>query len=990
MIMESRTLFLDVFRTVVARCGDLSAIEFAGKPYATYKELDLKARLLAGALIDRGAKPETFVGIGIEKSPEYIVCLLAVWYAGAAFVPLDPKLPDARLRQITEDCQLQLIIDQALLDKALSTVDSSALSQPTAIAPDTLAYAIFTSGSTGRPKGVLVTHSGITSLLEAQIRAFRLTEGSRSLFMLSTNFDASVSDIGCALLSGATLCMERQADLEAGPKFVQLIGERRISHIDIPPSLMRLLPCKEMPECLKTLIIGGEVCPPPVVREWASRFLVVNVYGPTEATVCTSMGACDAKSWDRPLIGNPLPNVLYRIVDEELYIGGPCLARGYLNRPELTETKFVELDKQRWYRTGDRVVQHASGDFEFCGRIDRQVKVRGVLVEPEEIEARLAEHAAIRRVVVLKRHYGADNGREGLVAFIQTSEPESADILHPGSAGVTPAFTSTTPSVKELRSFVAETLPRWMIPHRWQFLAKLPQTLTGKVDMDVLRSCDLLPHASSVAEPDLPEAISLLIRTVQDVLGVDGVSADDDFFELGGDSFSVIELAMATEARGLNLSPSLIMSRPTIRALIDASLALADNAELSSTASGAMSAESLRKDIDSNTGWKTLLGEAVNLSGAVSNHPETVLLTGASGYLGSRLLHEILTSTDAKVTCLVRCTDAKNGLARVQQALSTHNLTLPSDLQNRVAVIPSDLELFHFGLDETNWRCLADQVDTIYHCAAQVNVLLPYADLRGPNVEGTMEIVRLMADGRRKCLHYASTLSVFVATDRNLGRVFESDDLSQTNVVYGGYAQTKWVSEVLLRSIDNRLGPVSYYRFGLIVADCQNGKAPKNDFLAMFTKGIDALGCVPELKEDISVDITPVDFAASAMMELSLRDMAEATPFTYHIANPDSLRLSDLITALRTTGSNIDSVTPDEFQARIKVAAESNSLSTAESAACLALCRGLTGFDTFDRLRTMDLFQATGITFDTANTFARTNRRPPDPKTWAALRLLAE
>ncbi len=971
--MASRMLFLDIFSGVVTRCGDLCAIEFAGKRYATYKELDRKARLLAAALIAKGARPETFVGIGIEKSPEYIVCLLATWYAGAAFVPLDPKLPAARLRQIKDDCQLELIIDQTLLHEMFAYAISSILPEAVAITPDTLAYAIFTSGSTGRPKGVLVTHSGITNLLDAQIKAFRLNEGSRSLFMLSTNFDASVSDIGCALLSGATLCMESAADLEPGPQFVQLVGERRISHIDIPPSVMRLLPCNEMPECLRTLIIGGEVCPPPVVREWASRFLIVNVYGPTEATVCTSMSACDADSWDRPLIGDPLPNVLYRIVDEELYIGGIGLARGYLNRPELSETKFVEAYGQRWYRTGDRVVRHENGDIEFLGRIDRQVKVRGVLVEPEEIEARLSEHPSIHRVVVLKRNYGTGNSREGLVAFVQLSESPTV-----------------MPSVKELRSFVSEKLPRWMIPHRWQFLSRLPQTLTGKVDMDVLRSCNLLSQPTSIADADLPPAALLLVRTVQDVLGVDDVCPDDDFFELGGDSFSVIELSLAAEARGLNLSPALIMARPQISLLIQASLALSHDAEFNNAASGAMSAASLRKDVALNSQWNELIAEAINLQGAVPKQPGTVLLTGPSGYLGSRLLYEILLTTEAAVICLVRCTDPDSGLARVREALSAHNLTLPDCFHDRILVLPADLEQFQFGLDEVIWRRLAYDVDTIYHCAAQVNVILPYDDLRGPNVGATMEIVQLMAGGRRKCLHYASTLSVFVATDQNIGRVLESDDLSHTNVVFGGYAQTKWASEVFLRSIGDKLGPVSYYRFGLIVADSQNGRAPKNDFLVLFTKGIEALGCVPELAEDISVDITPVDFAASAMMELSLRDMAEASPFTYHIANPDSLPLSDLISALRSAGSKIDSVSPDKFQKRMQAATASNSLGPAESAACLALCRALAGSDTFDRLRTMDLFQATGITFDTTNTFARTTRRPPEPKRWLSLRLSAK
>lgn len=998
------SLFLDVFRDVVARRAQNAAIECAGEVVFSYRELDWRARSLASLLIEYGAAPEQFVGIKISKSPDYIVAMLAVWYAGAAFVPLDPMLPAARLDQIEADCKPVFVVEPQHLN-----VESTPVAQPVAIDLDALAYAMFTSGSTGRPKGVLVTHSGVVNLLEEQIKAFAVTDQSRSLFMLSTNFDASVSDIGCALLSGATLCMEPEASLKPGPEFAMMVGERRITHIDIPPSVLRMLSCSQMPACLETLIVGGEVCPIAVVREWARRFRLVNVYGPTEATVCTSLGQCDPDTWNRPLIGTPLRNVEYKILDNELLIGGICLARGYLNRPELTERKFITFEGKRWYRTGDRVLLHEDGEYEFQGRIDRQVKVRGVLVEPEEIEACLAEHPAVQRVVVLKRRTGsssaplpqglrnassapsdgrgdafaspsdAANQRDGLVAFLQVPGGEPLPI-------------------KELRAFVAEKLPRWMIPQRWQFVESFPMTVTGKPDFDALRSCPLLSRhggpeftleRGGPVRPDrgdISATAVAIISVIESVFAIEGVQLEDNVFDLGADSLNIIEISLAADVRGVSLSPALLMAKPLIADLV-AAVHCRESGVTDATASGGIPASVLRKDVALNDEWRSMVQSASERPGDLPKVPANVLVTGASGFLGSRMLHQLLLQAELRVFCFVRCVDATEGLSRIQQAMRSQGLRFDSSWTARLEVIPADLSVSLFGLTGDNFTALAERIDTVYHCAAQVNVVLPYSEMRAANVGGTFEVVRFCLTGRRKWLHYASTLSVFVATDQNEGTVLECDNLQHTKVVYGGYAQTKWASEVLLHNV--RLGDgavaspfetqnsepkrsqdgISIYRFGLIVGDSRTGHAPKNDFLAMFAKGISSIGAVPDGQENLAVDITPIDFAAAAMLQLSLHDMAGSGAHTYHIANPAPLKFPDLIAALRQLQVRIDCVPLPEFQLRIKRASNSGRIGAAEAAACLALCRSDAA--SFENYRTMDLFQATNIKFDMRNTLSR-------------------
>jgi non-ribosomal peptide synthetase component F len=279
------TRFAEAFRAAVARNPDATAIEDTRRAWS-YRAL-LAAAEAEAAQYAAGE----IVILRAERTARYVTELLAVWLAGAAFVPLDPAMPEARARFVREKVALAQARQRA--------------------APEDLAYIIFTSGSTGRPKGVRVGHGGITSLLEAQYRLFGLGPGKRSLFFLSPSFDASLSDIGTALLSEATLVIDEDARLRTDP--LGVLRERRITHADLPPSLAALFDTARLPQCLETLIVGGEACDPARIRALAKRVRVVNVYGPTEATICTSMVVCDAATWDAPALGAPVPGVTYEV-----------------------------------------------------------------------------------------------------------------------------------------------------------------------------------------------------------------------------------------------------------------------------------------------------------------------------------------------------------------------------------------------------------------------------------------------------------------------------------------------------------------------------------------------------------------------------------------------------------------------------------------------------------------------------------------------------
>jgi amino acid adenylation domain-containing protein/thioester reductase-like protein len=934
--------FLERLEAVTAERPDRAALLTAGREAVSYRELLAAADALAAELVRAGAGPERLVGVGLGRSAGFVAAILGCWRAGAAFLPFDARWPADRLAFVVCDSGLSLAVaagDQAaeltrlgvtVLDPAsggrepTESTNTSTTRQRSlgGLAPPArLAYAIYTSGSTGRPKGVLVEHRGVVNLLDAQIPAFRLTPGSRAQWVLSPAFDASVSDVGTALLSGATLCIEPHGDLRDPVRLTQLLHDRGIMHVDLPPALLRVLDPDAMPATLRTVVIGGEPAAPEVVRRWAKRVRLVNVYGPTEATVCTSLCACDPQTWSDPLLGRPISGIRYHVLDGELLIAGVGLARGYLNRPELTATKFVVIDGERFYRTGDRVRVRPDGDYVFLGRADRQFKLRGQLVEPGEVEARLLELSGVREAAVFRRSAG---GRDSLAAAV---------------------VSDTELSPAAVRRHLARSLPAWMVPQSVEFAAALPRTASGKVDYPTLECGPVAPRVVAAPSPsDGPEAVLAAVWSA--VLGRP-VDASCGFFEQGGDSLGVLEVAAAAHARGLTVPPGLIAEGRTIRA-IAAWLR-------TGTTAGAVPAAELEADAARVLSALPAADSASRLPGA----PSAILLTGATGFLGSWLLRDLIAQTSAEVVCLVR-----------------DPARLPTD--PRVHPLVGDLEQPRLGLSPAVWDRLAERVDAVYHCAAVVNVVLPYDRLRPANLLGTAEVLRLLAAGRPKRLHYASTLSVFVSTDRNRGVLWEGDDLTATREVYGGYAQTKWAAERLLRLAGGRFGPVAHYRLGLIAGDTRTGRGPGRDLLTLFLRGLARVGGYPAgVEGELFVDVTPVDYTAAAMARLSLADdLADGTAF--HVANSRSLSLAELLDAVRAVGVRLDSLTADEFRTRAE------GLDPETAAACLGLCRALPGAG-YDHLRTADLFQATGVTFDQANTLAGLAGSgvacpPPDPE----------
>jgi amino acid adenylation domain-containing protein len=568
----------EIFEARVERRPDSLALS-CGDKKLTYEELNRRSNQLARHLRKQGVGPESVIGICVERSPEMAIGILGTLKAGGAYVPLDPTYPAERLRFMLEDSGASVLLTQerlldlvpdhgarvVCLDADWNEIAAEDEQNPVNLTtPGNLAYMIYTSGSTAKPKGVALAHEGLSNLATAQMLAFGVGEDSRVLQFSSFSFDASVWETIMALLTGGTLCMsERETSLLDGTATLQALREQAITTATLPPSVLAVLSPSELPD-LRTLISAGESCSAEIVARWSEGRDFFNAYGPTETTVCASLTKCDPADAQTPSIGRPIANMEIFVLDPhgspvpvglpgELYIGGVGLARGYHGRAGLTAEKFVphpfsRRPGARLYRTGDLVRYLPDGNVVFLGRIDFQVKVRGFRIELEEIEGVLGTLASVGQSVVVARE--DKPGERRLVAYVVAREGE-------------------TPTVEELRGFLKEKLPEYMVPSAFVLLDAFPLTPNGKVNRKALPDPrGSRPNLGAVFVAPQTEVERELAQVWREELGVERVGVNDNFFDLGGHSLLLMKMHHKLQERLRQELPLMMLFKyPTVSTL---------------------------------------------------------------------------------------------------------------------------------------------------------------------------------------------------------------------------------------------------------------------------------------------------------------------------------------------------------------------------------------------------------------------------------------
>jgi len=555
-----------------------------GEESLSYGEVEAQSNRLARHLRALGIGPGDLVGIYFERSEKPIVALLACLKAGAAYVPIDPEYPPERMRHIFEEAETRVLLTQESLSAKAAAVfagtivrtdadaevilrqSSARLSRAeTGVSTDDLSYVIFTSGTTGRPKGVMTEHRNVVRFVRAFNDVCRINHADRVYQGFSLAFDGSVEEIWMAFSNGAALVVGTGEVVRFGSEVARLLNRQQVTYLSTVPTFLSMID-EDLPT-VRLLVVSAEPCPPELVAKWATPGRrMLNVYGPTEATVNSTAAECVP---GRPVtIGKALPDYETFVLDEhlqpvapgelgELFIGGVGVARGYFKQPELTARQFVPnplnstTNSARLYRTGDLVRENEEGDLEFHGRIDSQVKVRGFRVELAEIEAVLMEHAAVRAaaVKVVDR-----DGAQDLAGFVVPADP-------------------TAPFEQDgIYELLHARLPSYMIPAYLDTLVRLPSLTSGKIDRAALPEpkTPLVRTRQTIVPPET-EVQRKIAEVWEEVFNLSPISIDDDFFlDLGGYSLLAAQVVSRLRARaGIEVAIRDVYEHTTIRRLAE-------------------------------------------------------------------------------------------------------------------------------------------------------------------------------------------------------------------------------------------------------------------------------------------------------------------------------------------------------------------------------------------------------------------------------------
>lgn len=879
---------VDLFEEMAVAYPESPALIFGDTPLR-YEELDQLSNHLARQLMEHGVATDVLVVVCLERSLEMIIAILAVWKAGGGYVPVDPGYPADRLSYMVEDSQAAVVISSETLLKKLPKSQAAIICvqlenlekslEPVSVPrnPNSLAYMIYTSGSTGKPKGVCCGHSGVVNLLsDFQNRAALTSEMSCS-FWTSLSFDVSVYEMFSALTTGACLHIVPEEVRNSGAAFCRWLDDSNISSAYIPPFMLSDFAAwlKSHPgrSKLHRMVVGVE----PIEEELLASFMrristlqIINGYGPTEATICSTLYSVDKNTSGvgRTPMGKAVQNSDLYVLDAnrqlvpilipgELYIGGAGLARGYWQRDDLTSKSFISspffMDggSPRLYGSGDLVRWHEDGNLEFMGRIDNQVKVRGFRIELGEIESAVMQANMVHDTVVVARKVGS--GTKQLVAYVATGTP------------------ATDGTVSEnLKEYLSTKLPEYMVPSVIVELESLPLGPNGKLDRKALPKPEQTAGKQYVA-PSSPLEKEL-VEMWQELLEVERIGIDDNFFDLGGHSLLTVRIiAKIRESKKIKISLDAFFKNPSIRGLaqeISGNIATDAHVPLDLTKEAVLS-----PDICGDDQTATPLAEA-----------DHIFITGVTGFVGAFLLQELLNTTSADIHCLVRAQSEENGLTRICEGLKSYKLWDPQ-YAKRIIPIPGDLARPGLGIDPDRLRRLESEIDVIFHNGALVHHMLPYENLKSANVDGTLKVLRLASRKKIKSVHFISTLNVFSSSVGKFPCTETSPIEQEIQYPSAGYPASKWVSEKLVSLAGEQRIPVTIYRLGLVAPDSRTGACGGGDHMDLLVRTCVSLGCYPGGLPPVQV--IPVDILASYIVSLAGKE--DLSDKVFHLFNPDAL-----------------------------------------------------------------------------------------------------
>ncbi len=901
----------------------------------TYQELHETTNQIAHMLADHGVQKGDYVAIFMNRSVETVISILAILKAGGVYIPIDPEYPEDRIRYMLEDSQASYLVTTTAhagkaqelgreRDVRVLLVDQPVGEYPRTnvaveIDPTDLAYIIYTSGSTGRPKGTLLAHQGVVNLSTWMRDYFQISETDVVFGFASFSFDASVFELFSALFWGARFHLLSAADRLSFESFADAVEREKGTFVTLPTAFFKQLAEHLQEEeiaklaTMKRIAVAGEALTGEIVRKWqrrlGQRVQIINAYGPTECTVCSSAYKIEASIPDHQAhipIGTPIYNTEFYVVSPsgqlcpaqvpgELYIGSVGMARGYLHQPEKTRDFFIphpftDVPGRRLYKSGDIVRLLRNGTIEYVGRKDDQVKIRGFRIEIGEIEDTILRHADIQEGVVIVRK---EEGESRLIAYYTVKAEREV-------------------TQGQLRAFLAEQLPDYMIPELMIRLEEMPLTPNNKVDRKALAARQDRMIAETEYVAPRTEEERLLAEAWQEVLGYERIGIHDDFFHLGGHSLKILHALALVKPHFPFLRIQDFFQYRTIGQM---ARYLADCKRQERGKQGE-SGDSGRTDEirDLHESQPRSVQQMFDVRAV---QPQMVFLTGATGYLGSHLLYELLKQPELHVYCMVR--PSGDIQKRLEEKLRFYfGEEGAKRAAGRITAIPGDLTRPMLGMAEDDIRLLLDKVDTMIHAAADVRHFGEADHFYQVNVAGTRELLDLARQAKGIRFHYVSTISVpeELALAGQWEHYLAHGDFDYACTLENVYANSKLQAERLVREAIQEGIPATIYRAGNLVGHSKTGRFQENiDSNAFYRmmKGMLLLEKVPHAH--MWVDLTPVDFASEALVALARQQ--ETIGRIFHLVNPRQILFTEFVAHLRELGYPIELMEPAAYEAML-------------------------------------------------------------------------
>ena len=910
---------VDLFERQAKLTPNNIAIKFKDEEL-TYKELNEKSNQLARYLILKGAKKNMPIALRMNKSLEMIISILAIIKAGCCYLPMDLSYPQERIKFMLKDSGAKLFltleknflknikIKNIIVDKIDYTKESKK-NLKISISPDDLLYIIYTSGSTGTPKGVMLTHRNIVRLIINDDFQFDFDKNDVWNMFHSVAFDVSVWEMYGALLYGGKLIVVPDNVGKDPKKFLDLLRKEKCTILCQTPTFFYNLLDMEMQEKdsnlkIRYIIFAGEALKPNLLKPWKDKYnfvKLINMYGITETTVHVSFKELKEKDINSSIsnIGNTIPTLNLYIMDNkqrilpigiegEICVSGDGVARGYLNRPELNKEKFIKdpfYKGKRMYRSADSAILQENGDMYYKGRMDTQVKIRGFRIELGEVETAILSYPDISKCIVLADQ--SSDKSSYLVAYIVYNNEIS---------------------IKDLKEYLKDKLPEYMVPSYFVKVDEIPINSNGKVDRRYLKTLEYTVDKRIKYVAPRDDFEKKLKKIVEEKLQIKNIGIDEDILDLGADSLTLMQIAVELLKYNYTINIQQFYEERTIRKINDTRKL--ENIKIQDI-------KKLEKNIyfsfDSDFSKEKIIFD-------------NVLLTGVTGFLGIHILYDLIIRTNANIYCLIRKKDNEKPKQRLINKIKYYfkdDFKILKEIDKRIIVIQGDITKERLGLKKELYRELGYKIDTVIHSAAIVDHYGDKEKFNLINVEGTNKIIDFCQIFKIK-LNYISTISVsadFISEEKNI-REFNEKTLYIGQPYYKNiYINTKFEAEYNIWKETKKGLESTIYRMGNITSRYSDGKfqenKQKNAFLNRISNFL-KLDFVTINMLEYEFDMSPVDVCSKFIVEFIQYKSSYGKNF--HVFNNNKVTFKEILNKLQIKDKKI--VTKKEAIKQLKLSGD--------------------------------------------------------------------